>query len=221
MAVFRVNKNRNYTVMSNYHLKDKNLSLKAKGLLSFMLSLPDDWDYSINGLVALCKEEIKAIRSTIKELETNGYLVRERIQKEKGMFDYNYSVFEEPYSHYGYTDNGRTHNELQINTKELNNKYKDKIDKQINKFVNELLKKEFIDENDLELDRYNDLFNELDNKYPYQVLIKAFNYTLSRFKLNKGYDEQGNKIENKYAYLKSSILNNLKRLTEEDNDLDW
>ena len=65
MSVFRINKNDNYTVMSNYHLKDKNLTYKAKGLLSFMLSLPDDWDYSMNGLVAISKENISAIRSAL------------------------------------------------------------------------------------------------------------------------------------------------------------
>ena len=61
MSVFRIDKNGNYTVMSNYHLRDRRLSYKAKGLLSFMLSLPDDWDYSINGLVSISKESIKAI----------------------------------------------------------------------------------------------------------------------------------------------------------------
>ena len=72
--VFKIEKNKNYTVMSNYHLRDKNLSLKAKGLLSFMLSLPEDWDYSINGLVSICKEEETAIKSALKELKINKYL---------------------------------------------------------------------------------------------------------------------------------------------------
>ena len=70
MAVFRVNKNKNYTVMSNYHLRDKNLSLKAKGLLSLMLSLPEDWDYTVRGLSAINKESLGAIQSALKELET-------------------------------------------------------------------------------------------------------------------------------------------------------
>ena len=70
---FRINKKRNYTVMNNYHLRDKNLSLKAKGLLSFMLSLPDNWDYSMNGLVFICKENITSIRSTLSELEKFNY----------------------------------------------------------------------------------------------------------------------------------------------------
>lgn len=64
MAVFKIEKNKNYTIMSNYHLRDKNISLKDKGLLSFMLSLPDNWDYSLNGLCAICKEQETAIKST-------------------------------------------------------------------------------------------------------------------------------------------------------------
>ena len=67
--IIRVLKNGNYTTMSNYHFKEKNMSLKAKGLLSLMLSLPENWDYSINGLVAICKENQSAINSTLKELK--------------------------------------------------------------------------------------------------------------------------------------------------------
>lgn len=80
MSVFKIEKNDNYTVMSNYHLRDRNLSYKAKGLLSFMLSLPADWDYSMNGLEAISKESIKAIRNILQELEDNKYLVRTRMQ---------------------------------------------------------------------------------------------------------------------------------------------
>ena len=96
--VFKVEKNKNYTVMSNYHLRDKNLSLKAKGLLSFMLSLPDDWDYSLNGLCSICKESEGAIKSTLKELKDNGYLVIEKVRGEKGYFEYNYIIYEHPYT---------------------------------------------------------------------------------------------------------------------------
>ena len=74
MEVIRINKTQNYTVMSNYHLKEKDMSLKAKGLLSLMLSLPDSWDYSIAGLVSICKENETEIKSILKELEEFGYL---------------------------------------------------------------------------------------------------------------------------------------------------
>ena len=71
--VFKIEKNKNYTIMSNYHLRDKNLSLKAKGLLSFMLSLPENWDYSLSGLIAVCKEQESSIKSTLRELKNNGW----------------------------------------------------------------------------------------------------------------------------------------------------
>ena len=74
MSVFKIEKSKNYTVMSNYHLRDKNLSYKAKGLLSFMLSLPEDWDYSINGLVSISKEGVKAIRNILQELQRYDFL---------------------------------------------------------------------------------------------------------------------------------------------------
>ena len=74
MAVFRVERTRDYTVMSNFHLKDMKLSLKAKGLLSMMLSLPETWNYTTRGLAAICKEGVDAIGSAVRELEAAGYI---------------------------------------------------------------------------------------------------------------------------------------------------
>lgn len=97
MAIFRVNKNKDYTVMSNYHLRDKNMSFKAKGLLSMMLSLPDDWDYSIKGIASISKENEKAIKIILNELKELGYL---RITKLKpnetksGRIEYIYDIYE-------------------------------------------------------------------------------------------------------------------------------
>lgn len=96
MATFRIEKNKNYTVMSNYHLRDKNLSLKAKGLLSFMLSLPEDWDYSINGLVHCLKEGKKTVVIVLNELKAFGYLEIKKVRNEKGLFEYEYLIYEEP-----------------------------------------------------------------------------------------------------------------------------
>ena len=97
MAVFRVEKNANYTTMSNYHLRDKGLSLKAKGLLSFCLSLPDSWDYSVMGLVAVCKEGRDCIMSTLSELEETGYLRRSRARKADGTLGAaEYVIYEYP-----------------------------------------------------------------------------------------------------------------------------
>ena len=99
MAIMRVHKNKNFTVMSNYHLKEKEMSLKAKGLLSVMLSLPDNWDYSIAGLVAICKENETAINNTLKELEKFGYLKRVKKmpnETKSGYIEYEYNVYEKP-----------------------------------------------------------------------------------------------------------------------------
>ena len=97
MAVFRVERNKGYTVMSNHHLRNKELSLKAKGLLSQMLSLPEDWDYTLAGLSFINREKIDAIREAIKELERAGYIVRSRERDEKGRLrGTDYVIFEQP-----------------------------------------------------------------------------------------------------------------------------
>ena len=97
MAVYRVERTRDYTVMSNHHLKDPGLSLKAKGLLAIMLSLPDDWNYSTRGLAAICKEGVEAIGNTLKELERAGYVVRRQLRGEHGRVgSVEYTIYEKP-----------------------------------------------------------------------------------------------------------------------------
>ena len=97
MAVFRVEKNKGYTVMSNHHLRNKALSLKAKGLLSQMLSLPEDWDYTLKGLSLINRESIDAIRTAVWELERAGYIRREQGRDTKGkMADMVYTIYEQP-----------------------------------------------------------------------------------------------------------------------------
>ena len=97
MAVFRVEKTRDYTVMSNHHLRNTELSLKAKGLLSLMLSLPENWDYTTKGLSRICKDGIDSINSGVKELEANGYVIRRRLRNEKGQLTTTeYTIFEQP-----------------------------------------------------------------------------------------------------------------------------
>ena len=98
MAVFRVEKNRNYTVMSNVHLKDSGISLKAKGLLSVILSLPEDWNYTTRGLAAICKEGVDSIGAALRELESAGYLIRHRLRDKGGRIsDTEYIVYESPH----------------------------------------------------------------------------------------------------------------------------
>lgn len=98
MAIFRVDKTRDYTVMSNYHLRDKNLTLKAKGLLSLILSLPEDWNYTTRGLAAICKEGVDSIGAALRELESAGYLTRHRLRDRSGRIsDTEYVVYESPH----------------------------------------------------------------------------------------------------------------------------
>ena len=97
MSVIRVAKIRGYTVMSNYHLRDRELSCKACGLLSRMLSLPEEWDYTTQGLASICKEGVTAISAILRELEEHGYLVRVRKRNEKGQLaEMEYIIYETP-----------------------------------------------------------------------------------------------------------------------------
>ena len=106
MAVFRIEKTRDYTVMSNHHLRNAGLSLKSKGLLSMMLSLPEDWNYTTRGLASICKEGTDSIGSALKELERAGYIVRNRLRDSKGkIVDVEYVIYETPHL----PDMGRPH----------------------------------------------------------------------------------------------------------------
>ena len=124
-TIFRVEKNANYVVMSNHHLRNREMSLKAKGLLSLVLSLPPEWNYSLSGLCAICKESQTAMRSALKELEKHGYLIRKRQKNSLGHFEYEYIVYEVPHTENQYADNQHTQkehteNRRQISKEELN-----------------------------------------------------------------------------------------------------
>ena len=111
MSVVRVNKTKNYTVLSNYHFKEKKMSLKAKGLLSLMLSLPDDWNYSISGLVKLSKDGKDGVMSALTELEKFGYLTRVKITNSKGQFSgIEYNIYEQPQEEFAASDNQNAEN---------------------------------------------------------------------------------------------------------------
>ena len=99
MAVFRIEKTRDYTVMSNHHLRNTELSLKAKGLLSLMLSLPEGWDYTTKGLARICKDGVDSICAGVQELEKHGYVIRERIRLPNGQLGaIEYTILEQPRS---------------------------------------------------------------------------------------------------------------------------
>lgn len=123
MAVIRVNKTGDYTVMSNTHFKEKEMSLKAKGLLSLMLSLPDNWDYSIAGLVSLSKDGKDSVMNALAELEEFGYLARTRMTDKQGRFaGYEYDIFENPQAEKPCAENPNTENPQQLNTKKSSTK---------------------------------------------------------------------------------------------------
>ena len=224
-------KDQNYTVMTNYHLRDKNLSLKAKGLLSQLLSYSPTWTLTIQGLCAVSKEQESAIKNTIKELENSKYLTRMKLQNEKGRFYYKYIIHEKPKCPYPINpgvDNPSVDNQVQRNTNK-----EDKIDKEIytkkidnkllienNTILKKLIQDKYITINDLELYKYDELIRELLLQYDYSQILKATNYIMSLFKSHKGKDEEENDIINKFGYYKESILNNLYQLNSE-NDLDW
>ena len=163
MSVIRVNKTANYTVMSNHCFKEKDMSLKAKGLLSLMLSLPEDWDYSIGGLATLSRDGKDSVMNALKELEEHKYLKRIKKVDDKNQFaGYDYEVFEKPYTEIDetespcsdspypekpypenpypenpYSGNPYSGNPPQLNTNKLNTKLLNN-NKYINKYINNI-----------------------------------------------------------------------------------
>ena len=141
MGVIRVNKTANYTVLSNYHFKEKNMSLKAKGLLSLMLSLPDTWNYTIAGLVSLSKDGKDSVMSALAELEKFGYLIREQKVNKKGQFSgVEYNIFEQPQAQVPVAENQNsekeiTENQNSENQSQLNTNFIKNLD---NELLNEL-----------------------------------------------------------------------------------
>lgn len=243
MSVFKIEKNQNYTVMSNHHLRDRNLSYKAKGLLSFMLSLPEDWDYSLAGLCSISKENRDGIRSILKELQEHHYVEIEKVRGYKGYFEYNYLIYEVP--HFISLENEQSNPDMenphldtpnvetttQINTNIINTKKQiDKDDKtkissffvaeEHNRLTLELIERGYINEDDIQIFYYDKLFNKLleeDNSY--QDLIQIIHYIVPRV-VKRGFrDENDNIIENKFGYFKNSIISNIHRLNLDIDDL--
>lgn len=234
ISVFKIEKTKGYTIMSNYHLKDRSLTYKAKGLLSFMLSLPSDWDYSLKGLCAISKESRDGIRSILKELQEHHYLEIEKTRGDKGYFEYNYLIYEIPHfinremikntpdTENPYLDVPDMEIPTQINTK----KQIDKDDKTISSFfvpeehnilTLELIDRGYINGEDIQIFYYDKLFeNLLYDGNEYKDLIQIIHYIVPRV-INRNFkDEEGNIIENKYGYFKNSIESNIRRLSEED-----
>ena len=236
MPVFKIEKNNNYTVMSNYHLRDKNLSYKAKGLLSFMLSLPDNWDYSLAGLCSISKESRDGIRSILKELQEYHYVEIEKVRGDKGYFEYNYLIYEIPHfinlekednpdTENPYLDNPNVETPTQINTNEQIDK-DDKtkissffISEEHNILTLELIYKGYINENDSQIFYYDNLFNQLLEDNSYKDLIQIIHYIVPRVIKRNFLDEDGKIIENKFGYFKNAINSNINKLNNEVENL--
>ena len=243
MSVFKIEKTKDYTVMSNYHLRDKNLSYKAKGLLSFMLSLPEDWDYSLVGLCSISKESRDGIRSILKELQEHHYVEIEKVRGDKGYFEYNYLIYEVPHfieietqvnnpdMENPHLDTPSVETPTQINTNITNTKKQiDKDDKtkissffipeEHNRLTLELIERGYICEDDTQIFYYDKLFeNLLEEGNTYKDLLTIMHYIIPRVKGRHFRDEDGNPIENRFGYFKNAIISNINMLNADIEDL--
>lgn len=196
MSVIRVNNTKGFTVMSNYHFQDKEISLKAKGLLGLMLSLPSNWDYSVNGLVTIVKENKAAVQSALKELEEHKYLKRTRVQDETGRFDYVYDIYEKPYdklpctenrcTDIQCTENRCTENQPQINTNKQNTNKQNTKELNTNEYKEKNNKKETVNSVIAEYTQNQDLqdalhgFVEMRNKARKPLTARAMKLSLNK-----------------------------------------
>ena len=207
MAVFRINKNKDYVSMCKFHLKEKNMSLKAKGLLSEMLSLPDDWDYSVTGLTKINVESRNSINSILNELEEFGYLKRSRNYVNGKIANWTYDIYEKPL----YLKNEDIENEdienvdigfdTQLNNKELNNKeYKENNKKKkYGEYQNVLL-------TDKEYEHLNKDFANCDD------LIKF----LDEYIEEKGYKSKSHNLSIRRWVVNAVKEKNIKKKNEKD-----
>ncbi|WP_317414191.1 helix-turn-helix domain-containing protein [Holdemanella porci] len=196
MSKIRVNNTKGFTVMSNYHFQDKEISLKAKGLLGLMLSLPSNWDYSVNGLVAIVKENKAAVQTALKELEEHKYLKRTRVQDETGRFDYIYDIYEKPYDKLPCTENRCTdiqctevqctENQPQINTNKQNTNKQNTKELNTNEYKEKNIKKESVNSVIAEYTENKDLqdalhgFVEMRNKARKPLTARAMKLSLNK-----------------------------------------
>lgn len=197
MAIYRVNKTKDYTTIANYHLREKDMSLKAKGLLTLYLSLSDDWNFSAEGIASICMEHKQTINKINQELEKFNYLKRVRITDGKGRFkDWQYDIYEQPLTNLPQVEKPLTLNTPQLNTKELNtNKriYKEdfgiykriKLTKQDYENLCNEFTKEFIDNQITLLDEYVEINNNK-QKYSNFNLVLRKSIREDWFKNKKG-----------------------------------
>lgn len=212
MSIVRVHKTKNFTIMSNHHFKEKNMTLKAKGLLSLMLSLPDDWNYSVSGLVKLSKDGKDGVMSALSELEKFGYLHRVKLHNEKGHFSgIEYNIYEEPQKEFPSAENpisdkptsekGNSENPPQLNTKKLNTNV-NKVLYDINNYIHIL--------DTIPDDHLRNLYCYfLDNRNTMgdPLTVKGLELLIERVREIAGLD-----IDKQKALLRTAVINNWKNV---------
>lgn len=218
MSVVRVHKTANYTVMSNHHFKEKKMSLKAKGLLSLMLSLPDDWNYSVSGLVKLSKDGKDGVMSALSELEKFGYLHRVKLHNEKGHFSgIEYNIYEAPQTEFPSAEKPisdkpisakqNTEKPQQLNTNELNTK-NNKIIYNINNYLHIL--DTIPDEHLRNLYCY---FLDNRNMMGAPLTVKGLELLIERVR-----EIAGLNIDKQKALLRTAVINNWKNVYAKDEE---
>ena len=218
MTVFRINKTNNYTVMSNTHFKEKDMSLKSKGLLSLMLSLPDSWDYNISGLVRLSKDGKDSVMSALAELEKFGYLRRERTKDESGKFSgIVYHIFEEPQrdnqiaenpnSEKSNSEKSNSENPQQLNTNSINHLENQLTNKE--REINELLST--IEDSELR-ELYSEYINQREENGN-TLTPKGLKMMMARGHRLSNFD-----LATHRAIVETSIINNWANLYEPRNE---
>ena len=234
MTEFEIEKDDSFTVVTNNILRNKNLSMSAKGLLCTIFSLPPEWDYSFNGLVAICKEGKAAVRNAINELKDSKYIKISQSRNEKGYYQYKYTVYRKPYEEiqknefhptpdYRSTDYRTSENQQQLNTNKLKDKY-DNIDKtkipEHHYLTKELFKLNYISDTDSSSFLFDDLFNNyLSNGFTFGNIISSIHYIVPRVVNRKFIDEDGKEIKNKYGYFKNAFESNISKFNNMPDEL--
>lgn len=234
MTEFEIEKDDSFTVVTNNILRNKNLSMSAKGLLCTIFSLPPEWDYSFNGLVAICKEGKAAVRNAINELKNSKYIKISQSRNEKGYYQYKYTVYRKPYEEiqknefhptpdYRSTDYRTSENQQQLNTNKLKDKY-DNIDKtkipEHHYLTKELFKLNYISDTDSSSFLFDDLFNNyLSNGFTFGNIISSIHYIVPRVVNRKFIDEDGKEIKNKYGYFKNAFESNISKFNNIPDEL--
>lgn len=221
--LMRKEKNKNFTLVDNYMINDLKITPSNKGVLLFMLSKPDNWNFNFECLQKGLGIGNKAVRSNLNSLENAKYLKRIRSKDIKGQWQWEYYIYDipydleinkenNPYIPQGHVDEGHI---PEGNIYKYYNKEIDKLDKDKNEFsiyTQDLLKRGYIDINEYNLNYYDNLFFDCLNKgYDKYDLLKSINYICNRVKSNNYTDENGFKIENKFGYFKKSLIDSLER----------